>query len=147
MVGVLGAGKAQVQLGDGIHRLQDGGGLHGSLHGKVGQDAAFLIPLGQQQLAVLVVMLHHAQRLDEESGPRGGLVVDDGFDAPLELSPQRDHVAPIALGDDGLLQVLAAVGVAHQALELGHQAVVGHAQVAADGRQLIRGGVEDLAAV
>ncbi len=31
--------------------------------------------------------------------------MDDGLDLALELGAQRDHVAPVALGDDRFLQL------------------------------------------
>ena len=73
--------------------------------------------------------------------------MDDGFDAAFELGAQRDDVAPVALGDDALLQHGRGARVVDHALQAGHQALVRNFDLAPDGSQLIRGVIEHLAAL
>ena len=110
-----------------------------------GQDAAFLVACGQFQFTDFIVELHDRQRLDEERGTGGGLVVHDRLDLALELGAERDHVAPIALGDDRFLQLVSGVG--QISLQARHQPVVGDSQLTADVRQPGRGRIEHLAAL
>ena len=131
-LGIFAFGQSQVKVSYRFDRVQDLAGLHTHLLGKLGQDAPFLIPFGQLELAELIVVLHHRQRLDEQGCPGRRLVVNDRPDATLEFGPQRQHIPPIALGDQRLLQVWAGVRVGYHPLQLGHQPVVGDAQVAAD---------------
>ena len=51
-----------------------------------------------------VAQLDGDERLDEERLAAARLVVDDAADACLRLGPDRHHVAPVAQGDDRLLQ-------------------------------------------
>ena len=51
-------------------------------------------------------MLHDGQRLQVQGGLGLGLVVDDAGDRPPVVGLDGDDVAPVALGDDGVLQGL-----------------------------------------
>jgi len=73
--------------------------------------------------------------------------VDDARNAALELRLERDHVAPVALGDQRLLQVGRVVGVVHDVAQLGLQPVEGDPHFAADARQLGAGRIQHFAGV
>ena len=140
-------GEGQIDLRQRLDGAHDAAGLLAHQPRQRRQDAPDFLRFGQLQLAPGVVQVHRGQRLDEERGARGRLVVHQAADAVLEVGLERDHVAPIALGDDRLLQVGAVLRIGDDALELLQQAVVGQPQVAPDVGQLVRGRVEHLAAL
>ena len=104
LLGVLGLGKGQVELGQRFDTVDDLLRCDSHLRGQLGQHAAHFVAFGELQFALGVVQLDDRQRFDEQGRAAGGLVVDDGLDLPLELGAQRDDVAPVALGDDRVLQ-------------------------------------------
>ena len=94
----LALAKARSSSARACHTRDDLAGQFSHLGGQFGQDAADLVPFGDLGFAVGVVQLHHRQRLDEQGGAGGGLVVDDGLDLALELGPQGDDIAPVRAG-------------------------------------------------
>ncbi len=72
--------------------------------------------------------------------------MDDGLDLALVFGAERNHVTPVSLRDDVLLQHGSGARVGDVFLQAGHQAVVGHAYLAAQGREFGRGRVEHFAA-
>jgi hypothetical protein len=58
--------------------------------------------------------------------------VDNRLNFPFEFGSQRDYIAPIALGDQSLLEKGSIFGIANHALQLSHQAVMSDAHIAAD---------------
>ena len=66
--------------------------------------SSLIFPVEQQIDGV--VGFHDGQRLQKQGGLGLGLVVDDPRDGPLVVGLEGDDVAPVALGDDGVLQGL-----------------------------------------
>ena len=111
------------------------------------EDALLLALGGQRRLGPLVVQLDDGERLDEERRARRALVVDDALDLALRLGPDRDDVAAGAHRDDRLADDPGhRRGAQHRVQALAH-AVLGGPEPLADGGELGRGGVEDLAAL
>jgi len=123
---ILGAHQGQIQLSQGFHNRVQLCGMLAHLRRQRRQDAAFFVALGQLQLMPAVVQFHHHQRLHKQGLPGGGLVVDDGAQPPLEVCAQRDHIAPVALGDDLLLQDRLILGVVDHPLQPAEQPLVRH---------------------
>ena len=98
-------------------------------------------------LGPLVVQLDDGQRLDEERGARGALVVDDPLHPALGLGADRDDVAPGAQRHDRLADDPGHRGRAQHRVQALADAVLGGAQPLADGGELRRGRVEDLPAL
>jgi hypothetical protein len=71
---------------------------------KLGQDAPHLRPAPPAAARGTGCSDPPPQRLDEQGGPGGGLVVHDRAQLAFELGAQRHHIAPIALGDERFLQ-------------------------------------------
>ncbi len=71
--------------------------------------------------------------------------MDDARDVAAVLGAHHQHVAPIALGDHLLLQVLGGVAAAHELLEGGAQALPFLAEPLADAAQLRAGLVDHVA--
>ena len=96
------SGAGHPQVGAGHCRQRRGQGrrlrLHVTRQGL--EDLLLLLGRRQRRLGPRVVQLHHRQRLDEQGGGRRALVVDDPGHPSLGLGPDRDDVAPRALGDD-----------------------------------------------
>ncbi len=73
--------------------------------------------------------------------------MDDAADLAAEVGLDRDDIAAVAQGDDGLLGGEAAGGGAEEVLQPGVEAVVGDADVAADEAECRAGGVDNVAAL
>ena len=142
-VGQLGLGEDHVQedeqavvLGDVLPEL-------GAVGGQLRQDALDLLLLPGLELLELVVGLHHPHGLDEEGGAGGGHVVDQAGHVVFVLRLHRHHEAVVALGDDGLLEVLGLVGGDELVQNVPHLGG-GGPDVPPDGGQLRAGRVGDL---
>ena len=108
------------------------------------EDPLDLGGLGQLCLAPGIAELDGHERLDEERLPAAGRVVDDPLDAAPGIGPHRDHVAPVAEGDDRVLEGAAHVARVDELLEPCPQALVGVARRPAQGAQAGRRRVEQL---
>ncbi len=92
-----------------------------------------------------VVQLHHAQRLDEESRTRCALVVDDALDPALGLGAHGYDVAAGPDGHDRLADGARQVGRAQHGVQALADAILGGPHPLADGGEVRRCGVQDLA--
>ena len=93
----------------------------------------------------VVVDLDRAQRLEEQArAARGAAVHDAGNRRPV-FRADDEHVAPVAVGDDLLLQVFRRVLAAQVGLERPAQPRALLAQAIAQALQLRTGIVDDLA--
>ncbi len=72
--------------------------------GQLGKDTLDLVRFAALQLAQLVVCLHNRQRLDEHRRARRRCVVDKTLDFVFILCFNGNHIAPVAHGDDVVLQ-------------------------------------------
>ncbi len=106
-------------------------------------DLALLFHLG---LAPGVAQLDDGQGLHEDGGAAGGDVVDDALHLAAHLGLDGDDVAAVAQGDYRLLDDAASVRRVDQLLELGLEAVVDGAEVAADDGESGTGAVDDFGA-
>ncbi len=107
---------------------------------------ALLLGLGRQLgLAPGIGHLDRDQGLDEDGLAAARLVVHDALDATTCLRSHRHHVAPVAQGDDGLLQGARDLRV-HQRLQAVAQALVGHPHGPPQPTEGRRSAVEHLAA-
>jgi len=97
-------------------------GLNGVQFGEDGQGEMHIVQIGPQEVGEPaqhrlffpffpvveevqgVVVLHHGQGLEIEGGLGLGLVVDDAGDGALVVGLDRNDVAAVALGNDGILQ-------------------------------------------
>ena len=68
--------------------------------------------------------------------------MDDARDASFVLALERDDIAPVALGDDGILQVLGIAGVGDDAAQVIHQTIARDQAIAAQSSQRGAGAVE-----
>src|SRR5690606_16302032 len=142
---ILGLRKGRVKLRQRLNRPRDRLGVLANEQAQLAQNALDLRLLRNLKLADAVVDLDRRLRLDEHRRTRSGLVVHDALDAPLCLRSQRDHVAPAALRDDGLLQVGRIAAALDDALQATVQPVMLDAQLVPDGRQRRAGGGQHLA--
>ena len=147
LLGILGLGKGQVQLGQRFDAGDDLAGRDADLRGQFRQHLAHFVAFGQLQFAEGVVHLDDRQRFDEQGRAARRLVVDDGLDLSLELGAQRDDIAPVALGDERILQHRHGLAVGDVLLQAAHQPFVGDAHVAAQAGQFDGGRVEHFALV
>ena len=100
-VGIFGFGEGQVQVGQGLHHAHNTVGDVAHQGRERGEDAPDFLALGELLFAPLVVQLHRRQRLDEQRGAGGRLVVHNG--AAGSWDSGRNEPA-VSLGDDRLLQ-------------------------------------------
>ena len=74
--------------------------------------------------APAVVQFHGDQRLDVKGGAAGRLVVHHATELPAEVGLDRQDVATVALGDDGLLQRWPVAGRGHHLVAVVEQTFV-----------------------
>ena len=114
---------------------------------QLGEHAVDFLLLLDLELPPAVRQVEYRQRLDEQRGAAGRLVVHD----PLHLLPvlhlDGEHVPTLAHRDDRILKGGPVGRRGHQLLELGHQAVVGPAHLHTHLAQLGTGAIQDLAVV
>ena len=110
LIGQLGLGKDKVQAHQDLKVRGDIVPVLGAVGGELRQDALYLQLLLGGELSKLVVGFHRRHGLDEQSGSRGGDIVDQAGHGPLVLSFHRHHVSVLAHGDYGLLQDLCITG-------------------------------------
>ena len=79
-------------------------------HGQLGQNSPDFVSFIQLQFAPAVVKLNSSQRFNKDGRSAGALIVHHALNSTLEISFDRDHVAPGSLGNQGLLQILAVLG-------------------------------------
>jgi len=145
--GIFGAAQRQVQLCQGIHQQGKFRGMLSNGVRQTCQDAPFLVPFGKLQFMPAVVQFHHHQWFHEQSLPGGGLIVNDGAQPALKISPQRDDVTPVALGDDAFLQDGGILGVIDNPLQAAEQPFVRHLDLGANRCQLGGSCVQDFTPV
>jgi hypothetical protein len=73
--------------------------------------------------------------------------VDDAADGAARLTPDRNHVAPIAHSDGHVRHLLVRLELSHDTLEQPHQFGFGAAQLATKSSELRRRVVADAAVV
>ena len=122
-----------------LQRHQRGAGLCG----EIGEDPLDFLLFLQCQLAEFIVQRDDGGGLDEDGGAGGGLVMHDAGDLGFELCPDRQTVAVIPDGDDGILQIGCQRDIDHF-LQLGVNPVAGREHGAADAAQLGAGVVGHL---
>ena len=103
-------GKDTVQHHQKVIVLADVLPVGGAVAGKFGQNAVYLLLLQRFQLPQLIVGLHHPHRLHKEGAAAGRKVVDQAGHIVFMLRLHRHHIAAVALGDDGFLQVFGLIG-------------------------------------
>ena len=137
-------GKGEVQLGQQLHILLELLGIGGHLGGEGRQDALDLLLFLGLPLLELVAHLHHHHGLHKHRGAAGGLVMHQAGNTGAVLRLHRQHIAVVAHGDNGVLQILLVGGGADHGVEALLHPFGGAAQVAADIGQLHGGPVGDL---
>ena len=109
------------------------------------EDPLDLGPLRDLRLAPGVAQLDRHERLDEQGLAAARRVVDDSLDPAARLGPHGQDVAPVAQGDDRLLERPAGRLGLDQRIEPAPQAVVGHPDRRAQAAEARRGRIEQLA--
>ena len=142
------------EAGLGLHRVEAGRDVDGLLQfgaaaaepiGQFEQDAMDFLGLLLEQGDDVVVDLDRAERLEEEARAARRAAVHDAGNRRALLGAHQQHVAPVAVGDDLLLQVLRRVTGAEVALERAAQPRALLPQAVANGAQRRARVVEDLA--
>ena len=141
--GQLGARKDKVKRHKRVIILLDRVSVQRDLIGQLGQNTLDLGFLTALEHLDLIVDLHDRRRLDEHGRTGGRGIVHQTRDVAAVLSLDRHNIAPVSLGDNGLLQIFgpfprdqAVEGFAHLARN--------PPQLAADGQQLGACAVRDL---
>ena len=139
----LGAREDEVERDERVVILLDCIFIQCDLVRQLSQNALDLGLLAALEHLDLVVDLHDLLWLDEHGRAGGRGIVHEARDVAAVLGLDRHNVTPVALGDDGLLQILgplardqAVQGLAHLARDA--------PQLAADGQQLGACAVRDL---
>ena len=132
LFGEYGLGEGQVDLRQRLDVDADGEGGppdEGAEPLEDALDLALLVGLG---LSPVVAEVDRRHWLDEDGRAARRDVVDDALHLAAGLDLDGNDVAAVAQGDDGLLDGRPQVGRDDKLLELGVEAVVDGAQVAAD---------------
>ncbi len=114
-----------------------------SLLAQGGKDHFNLFLFFQFQLADVVVQFDNSHRLDEKSGTCGGLVVYHTRNLSFVFGFDRNTVAAVAHGDNGILKIIPGTSC-NQRRKLGVDPVVGGFDAAADLTKGAAGIVTDL---
>ncbi len=136
--------RPQVETRQRIQGLAQGRGIGRDQGRQRIQDARDLLGLGDLRLAPGIAEFHHDERLDEQGLAAARGVVHDALDPRSRLGLDRHDVAPVAQGDDGLLQGAAELGP-DERVEAPPQPVVGHADAGPKAAQPGGSRVEQLA--
>ena len=142
--GIFGFGKRQIQPAERVHARAERLRVFGDGGGKRREDSANLIPLGKLQLADAVIQLHNGERLHEKRRAGRGLVVNDAFEFPLEIRAQRQHIASVPLGDEGILKHGGGARVGEIFLQFAHQPPMRGSHFPSDRSKRRGGGIEYL---
>ena len=126
IIGIARAHQRKIDLGQRRHVLLNGFSLAAHMRRKLLENTALFIALGKLQLMPAVIQLHHRQRLNENCGAGGRLIVHDGAQPAFEIGAQWNDIAPVALRDDLLLQHGGHFGIVNIPLETSQQPLVGH---------------------
>ena len=140
-------GLGEVDLGEAADGGSDGSGFFADRFAEGAEDAVDLALLFASGFAQAIAEFDDGERLDEEGGSGGGDVVDDGGHLATEFGLDRDDVASVALGDQGLLGDALGDGVAEGALELLFESVLDGADAVAGLGEGAGGVVGDFAAL
>ena len=146
-LGVPRPGEDQIEFSQEAHGLVYVDGLLGDEGGQVVQDFSDLTGFVQLELTPPVVEFHRRQRLDEQSGTAGGLIVNQPRNPAFELRLQRHDVPSVPLGDDRLLEVFLVFGGGNDFLQGVHQSAVGNSLLAANPGELGAGAVPHLSPI
>jgi len=136
-------GEDHVELRQDVQVVYDEVGVRRDLGGERGQDALDLLFLLRRPLLQVVARLHHRHRLDEQRRAACGLVVNQPGDIGAALGLDRQHIAAVALGDDGVLQILGLLAP-QKGVQLFAHPVSEEAKVTPDVVELGAGAVGDL---
>ena len=107
LLGQRGRRAGQVDLRQAFDAARQRVGLLADLLAQRAQDALDLALLFEDQRAPAIAHLDHGQRLDEQRGAAGRLIVDDARHLAARLGADRDDVAAGALGDHRVLDDVA----------------------------------------
>ena len=107
-------------------------GMQSTLHAQIRQYLFDLFLLIQHEFPDLVVQFHNGGGLDEESGTRGGLVVDHTGNHGFILSLHGNTVSVVPHGDDGILKICLE-GAVYHVTKLAVNLVTGLSDLASDG--------------
>ena len=132
LAGEGGAGKDHVQICQHLDVVAVEVGVRGHAVGELAEDAVDLLPLLERPLLDLVAGLHDRRRLNEQRRAAAGLIVHQPRHVLPAVGAHGDDVAPVAHGDDGVLQVLLQGRGTDDGVEPVAHAVVEGAQAAAD---------------
>ena len=105
ILGVARSRKDEIHLRERRHRGANGLSLVGDVGRQFGQQAEDLLLLGQAQLAQGIVQIDDVQRLDKERDAAAGAIVHDALHASLAIRAHGDDKAPLAPGDERLLEI------------------------------------------
>ena len=146
LLGQASRGTCKVDLRQALDAAEERLGLFAHLLAQRAQDALDFVLLVQDQRAPAIGHLDHGDRLDEQRGAAGRLIVDDAGHLPARLGADRNNVATVPLGDHRVLDHIAERWRGHDLAQARDQAIVGAAQLGPNATQRGAGGIQDLAA-
>ena len=146
LLGQASRGTCKVDLRQALDAAEERLGLFAHLLAQRAQDALDFVLLVQDQRAPAIGHLDHGDRLDEQRGAAGRLIVDDAGHLPARLGADRNNVATVPLGDHRVLDHVAERWRGHDLAQARDQAIVGAAQLGPNATQGGAGGIQDLAA-
>ena len=105
-IGEVGLGKDEVELREALIAADDRVRKVTGVGGQFEENALDLFLLLVFEHANIIVRLHHAHRLDKDRLTAGGGVVYQTGHVVAALGANGHHISAVALGDDGVLQIL-----------------------------------------
>ena len=136
-------GEDGVQLGEQGDVVGDQRRVRRYAAGKLRQNALDFALLFGHPLLEVVANFHHGHGLDKQRGAAAGLIVHQSGHKLPAFRAHGNDIAPVAHGDDGILQIFLQAGIADISVEPLAHFVVERADVAANVVQFRRGAVGD----